>query len=135
MKPRSVLYMVALLLIGVFTLANWGLLTGPAELNPLIARIQAPLGVLIVLICGVLILVDLSVHALSQRAWTRERRTLAKDLDGLRLRAERDEESRTGALRAAMERELAAIRGQLDQLIAGQTTLHAQRPADPKRAA
>lgn len=131
MKPRSVLYLVALLLLGVLALANWNLLTGPVELNLLIARIQAPLGVLIVSISALVMLIQVSVHALRQRAWTRERRALTEDLDGLRSRAERGEESRSDALRAAMDRELAAIRGQLDQLISGQTTLHAKRTSDP----
>ena len=76
------------------------------------------------------------VHALSQRAWVRERRALRKELEGARLRADHEEESRTGTLRIAMERELAAIRAQLDQLAAGQSALVVRpptvRPLEPE---
>jgi uncharacterized integral membrane protein len=117
-KPRTVLYIVALLLAGVFAIANWTLLAASVELNLLFAKLQAPLGILMLLLVALIVLFDLGVHAMTHRAWTRERRALAKDLEGLRLRADAEEQSRIAALRSAMERELAAIRGQLDQLIA-----------------
>jgi uncharacterized integral membrane protein len=122
MKPRTVLYIVALVLIVVFALANWALLAGTVELNLLIVRVQAPLGVLLVLIAAVIVLIDLGLQALNQRSWTRERQTLVKELDSYRLRAGRDDDSRLEALRVAMDRDLAVIRGQLEKLIASQTT-------------
>lgn len=120
MKPRSVLYILALVLVVVFVLANWGLLSGSVQLNLLIARIQAPLGLLILLISAIVIAVDLTVHAMSRRAWRRERRTLLDDMGTIRQRAEHGEESRLEELRVALDRELTAIRGQLDRLTAGQ---------------
>lgn len=128
MNIRGVIYIVAAVLIGVFVLANWTLLAAPVELHLLIASIQAPLGVLILMIAAAILLIDLAVHTLSRRGWARDRRLLTTDLESARLRAEREEESRTSALRATLERELATIHGQLDQLLAGQSTLLAGRP-------
>ncbi len=136
MNAKGVAYIVAAIIVGVFILANWTLFAATVELNFLIARVQAPLIILMLLVAGVILLVDLGVHALSRRAWVRERRALREDLEGARLRAEHEEESRTGTLRVAMERELAAIRAQLDQLVAGQSALLGRhsiaRPLEPE---
>jgi hypothetical protein len=128
MNAKVLAYIVAAIVLGVFLLANWTLFAAPMELNFLIARVQAPLIILVLLVAGVILLVDLVIHAVSQRAWVRERRALQKDLEAARLRAEHEEESRTGTLRVAMERELAAIRAQLDQLIAGQSAVLGRPP-------
>src|SRR5690349_15667625 len=110
MNAKGVAYIVAAVLLAVFVLANWTLFATAVELNFLIARVQAPLIILVLLVTGVILLIDLAVHALSQRAWVRERRALRKELDSARVRAEHEEESRIGALRITLERELAAIR-------------------------
>jgi uncharacterized integral membrane protein len=128
MNARGVLYIVAAILIGVFVLANWTLLAAPVELHLLIATIQAPLGVLILMIGAAILLIDLAVHAVSRRGWMRDRRLLTTDLESARQRADREEESRTSALRVTLERELATIRGQLDQLLAAQSASPAARP-------
>jgi uncharacterized integral membrane protein len=123
MKGRGVMYVLAAIVIGLFVAANWTLLMAPVGLNFLVAQVQAPLVVLLLLLTGIVLLLDLAVHALSEHGWRRERRTLVKDLETARLRAEREEESRTQALRIAIERELAMMRGQLDRVLAGQSTL------------
>jgi hypothetical protein len=127
MNARGVLSIVAAILIAVFVLANWTLLAASVDLHLLIATIKAPLGVLILMIGATILLIDLAVHAVSRRGWMRDRRLLTTDLESARLRAEREEESRTNALRATLERELATIRGQLDQVLAGQSALLAVR--------
>jgi uncharacterized integral membrane protein len=136
MNAKGVAYIVAAIVLGVFVLANWTLFAAAVELNFLIARVQAPLIILVLLVAGVILLIDLGIHAVSQRTWVRERRALRKDLESARLRAEHEEESRTGTLRVAMERELAAIRAQLDQLVAGQSALLGRppvaRPLEPE---
>lgn len=44
MRTRTVLMLTLLALIGIFALLNWQSFTAPANLNFLIARIEAPLG-------------------------------------------------------------------------------------------
>ncbi|HUN24955.1 MAG TPA: hypothetical protein VMU67_01515 [Steroidobacteraceae bacterium] len=116
MKPRSVAYLIALVLLGVFVLANWNLVARTEELSFLVGRVRAPLGLLIVLLVALVFVIDLAAFGFARRAWGHERRTLTQELELLRLRADRAEESRINELRALVERETAAIRAQLDRL-------------------
>ena len=122
MSAKGVIYILAAVVIAVLVVANWGLLAGPVELNLLIARFQAPLALLLVLFAAILSLVFISLQALREYAWRRERRSLASALEAARVLAEKEEASRTGALKAALQSELAAIRAQLDRVLTLQTT-------------
>jgi uncharacterized integral membrane protein len=122
MSAKVVIYIVAAAVITVLVVANWGLLLGAVELNLLITRVQAPLALLLLLFGGIILLLDLSVHAVREYGWRRERRELASALNAARLLAEKEEESRTSALKVAIQGELAAMRAQLDRLVAMQAT-------------
>jgi uncharacterized integral membrane protein len=117
MKPRTVLYVILLLIIVVFVLANWSLLASPAELSLLVTTIRAPGGVVGLLIAAVILLVDWSTHALSRRAWERERRQLTQEIERVRAQAEDAENSRLRALQDMVDRESGKIRAQLDRLL------------------
>jgi uncharacterized integral membrane protein len=123
MTAKGVAYIVAAVVLGVLVAANWTLFATWVELNLLAVRVQAPLIMVILLVAIVISLLHLAVFALSRRAWARERRALTKDLELARTRAEHEEESRIGTLRANLERELAALRVRLDQLLDGQSAL------------
>lgn len=123
MKAKGVIYILAAAVIVTFAVANWGILIGSVDLNLLFARVQAPLALLLLLFAGLILLLDLSVHAIREYSWTRERRTLARELEMARLRADKEEESRTGALKVSIETQLAAIRTQLDRVLATQATV------------
>lgn len=118
MRPRSVVYLIVLLILAVFVLANWDEISRPADINLLVARVQAPLGTLLLGIVATILLLDAAFHALSRYSWSRERQTLMRDLEALRLRADQAEESRIHGLRESFERETAAIRAQLDRMLA-----------------
>ena len=135
MNAKVIIYILAAIVIAVFVAANWGLLLGPVELNLLIARVQAPLALLLLLFAGFILLLDLSVHTFREYAWIRERRALARELDAARLRADKEEESRTGTLKLAIEKDLAVVRAQLDRVLATQSTLLARTEiAEPRHA-
>jgi len=119
MKPRTIAYILVLLVTLVFVIANWRVITLPTELNLLFARINAPLGVLILIIGATIFAIDFIAHALSRSAWRSERLSLARDIESLRLRADGAEATRIQELRDLVERELAAIRAQLEQLSGG----------------
>jgi uncharacterized integral membrane protein len=123
MNIRAFLYLATALVIGALVVANWALFTSQVELNFIVARVQAPLVILLLLVVAVVSLMDVLVHVLSHSAWRRERRTLKSDLDAARLRADREDESRIGTLRITLEREFATIHAQLDQLSEGQSAL------------
>jgi uncharacterized integral membrane protein len=134
MKTNAVIYIVAATAIGIFIAANWGLLAQPVELNFLLAHVQAPLALLLLLFGGLILLLDLSVHTVREYRWIRDRRALARELEHSRLRAERaekDHELRSGASAATISSELGAIRAQLDRVLATQAiALHRTVRAD-----
>lgn len=122
-KIRSIIYVVAALLIGVLVVANWSVLSATVSLNLLFASVQAPLVVLLLASMAVLLLAALIALAMSSRAWNVERRRLVAELDVTRARAEKEEASRTQALRTTVESEFSAVRLQLERLLAGQSAL------------
>ncbi len=118
MRPRNVAYLIVLLLLVVFVIANWNVIASSHEISFLVGRVTAPLGVLILVIAALVFAIDLVSHAFSRRSWDLERRGLSQEMERLRLRAEQAEESRIEAVRDLIERETAVIRGQLDRLLA-----------------
>src|SRR5436305_12784422 len=87
----------ALLLLTIFAVANWSLLTAPASLNFLVFNIDGPLG-LILFLALVVFAAVFAVYALSLRtgALLEARRNL-KDLEAQRQIAESAEASRLAA--------------------------------------
>ncbi len=59
------------------------------------------------LFAGIILLLDLTVHALREYAWRRERRALATQLEAAVCLPIRKRASRTGALKATLQSELA----------------------------
>jgi uncharacterized integral membrane protein len=121
MRTRTLISVIAALLIVVLLVANWGLLSATVSLNLLFARLQAPLVVLPLLLVGVMLFAAIGTVLSHTHAWKIERRRLVSDLDTARSVAEKEEESRTQALRLLVEREFAVLRAKLDRLLAGPT--------------
>jgi len=117
MRPRTVLILVLLALIGLFALLNWRSFTTPANLDFLIARIEAPLGVLMLIAVGVLVIVFLLLLAKAEIAMLLESRKVAREMENLRRLAAEAESSRVESLRAALHGELAEINRKLDIII------------------
>jgi len=118
MRPRAVVYVVLLLILVALLVANRNVIATPTPLNFLVAHANAPYGILILIVAVLIILVDFIAHALSRYGWQRERRGLAREIELLRERAEQAEASRIRELKETFERESAAIRGQLDRVLA-----------------
>jgi len=123
MTARGVAYIVAAVLLAVFLAANWTLFATPVELNLLAMRIQTPLLIVVLSIVAVIALISLIIQASGRRAWTRERRALKSEIEASHVRVENAEESRVANMRVSVERELAAVRAQLAQLLDGQAAL------------
>ncbi len=118
MRPRTVVYIVLLLILVALLVANREVIATATPLNFLITRANAPFGVLILIVAILIILVDFVAHTLSRYGWLRERRSLAREIEALRERADQAEASRIRELKETVERESAAIRSQLDRLLA-----------------
>lgn len=119
MKPRTIAYVILLLILVALLVANRTVIATSTPLNFLITRTQAPFGILILIVAILIALVDYIAHALSRYGWHRERRSLASELEMVRERAEQAEASRIHELKETVERESAEIRAQLDHLLAG----------------
>ena len=105
------------MLIGLFALLNWQSFSAPANLDFLIARIEAPLGVLMLIIVCVLVVVFFLVLAKTEITMLWESRRAAKELnDAGRLAAEA-ELSRVENLRASVHNELAEINKKLEVIL------------------
>jgi hypothetical protein len=119
MKARTVAYIIVLILVVVFLLANWRVISMPVEISFLVSSFRAPLGVLIVLVALAIFALDFVSNALARSAWSRERRELTAEVQQLRRRADEAEHSRLKELHETVERETAAIRAQLERLSRG----------------
>lgn len=114
MKTKIVIYVIAGVVLGAFFIANWALLSSPVPLNLLFASVETPLAIVLLLLAGVVLAVDFTVHALAEHAWRVDRRKLMM----ARVTAEQNA-LHIQDLRPSMEREFAAIRAQLDRVLTG----------------
>lgn len=117
MRLRTVLIVALLVLVGVFALMNWQAITAPTVLDFVVARVEMPLGLLMLAAIGLLCVFFLLMLARSEIAMLLESRRVAKELDGARRLAAEAESSRVESLRAAVLNELAEINKKLDAII------------------
>lgn len=117
MRPRTALILALLVLIGLFALLNWQSFSAPANLDFLIARIEAPLGVLMLIIVCVLVVVFFLVLAKTEITMLWESRKVAKELENARKLAAEAELSRVESLRASVHNELAEINKKLEVIL------------------
>lgn len=113
MQFFGVLILVALLLLAVFTLANWSVLTATTTLSFLVFSLEGPLGV--ILLGAILVLVALFVlYALTLRtSMLVDARRHAQELEAQRKLAESAEASRLAELRTDVAREFTDLRTQI----------------------
>jgi uncharacterized integral membrane protein len=118
MTIRGFVYTLIVLLIGVFTVANWAVIMQPTALNLLVARIDAPLGVVMLLAIVVVLAIGFLLLELQRLSWNRQQQALQRELDRQRKLAEEAEASRLADLRALVANEAATLRDKLDQILA-----------------
>ncbi|MDT3706921.1 MAG: hypothetical protein ROZ09_08835 [Thiobacillus sp.] len=125
MNFLGVVILVALLLLAVFTLVNWSVLSAPAMLSFIAFDVEGPLGV--ILLGAMLVLVALFVlYALTLRTTMLvESHRHNQELLAQRKLAETAEASRLSELRLQVEREFAQLRTVIGE-IDGQMDRHEQ---------
>lgn len=116
MRLLGALGILVLGLLAAFVIANWHVLAAPVEVSLLVATINAPAGV--ILLGGTaLLLVLLGAYTLSLHTSTLlEARRHAKELREQRLLADQAEASRFTELNAAMQKEFADLRVELQKV-------------------
>ncbi len=115
MKILSPLIFIGLILLGVFTLANWSALSTPTALSFLVFTLNAPLG--LVLLGGTLAFVALfTVYVLILRTTMLiDARRYSRQLEELHQLAEKSEASRLSELRSQIDQEFAQLRETVEQ--------------------
>jgi uncharacterized integral membrane protein len=117
MTIRGFVYTLIALLVAAFTLANWSVIIQATTLNLLVARIDAPLGIVMLLAILVVMAIGLVLLETQRLGWNRQQQTLQRDLDRQRQLAEEAEASRLAELRTLLEDETASIRDKLDRIL------------------
>ena len=110
MRARTGLLLVILVALGIFAALNWSAVTAPTLLYFVFARVEAPLGVILLGVAvGITVLCALFLAWIETSALLEARRA-ARELQAQRQLAESAEASRYTELRTYLQGELAALR-------------------------
>ena len=120
MSVRSLLIVGVLILIGLLAALNWSAFTAPTSLWLIVGTVEAPLGLLMLLVIALLTVLFLVFIVYLQASVLLESRRYAKELQAQRELADRAEASRFTELRQMLEQEfgnLKASSGQPGELL------------------
>jgi uncharacterized integral membrane protein len=106
----TVALLILLALVALFTGLNWAAFIAPTQLSLLVTTVQAPLGVLMLILIGALTAAFLAFVVYLQASSTLETRRLARELKSQRELADSAEASRFTELRNFLTQELAGMR-------------------------
>jgi uncharacterized integral membrane protein len=112
MNLRNLLVAAALTLLAVFTLLNWTAFTAPTLLSLAFTEVQAPLGLIMLVVTGLLSGLFLVYVLFQQAGVILEARRYAKALNAHRELADKSEASRFTELRSFLEAELRRLEAQ-----------------------
>ncbi len=102
--------------IGGLAAINWGTLMTPAPIDLLVARIDAPLGLIMLGLIGLLVALFLVATLRSQIGALLENRRLLKEIQRVQSLADEAEASRSRALQQLIEAEFRRIDERLNAL-------------------
>ena len=126
MRARTALLLVVLVALGLFAALNWTVFTAPTDLNLLFARVQAPLGVILLVVIVAVTLLYAALLAWLETAALLEARRTARELEAQRRLAQEAEASRFTELKAFLTAELGELRA-LPEATARDLTAHLER--------
>ncbi len=112
MNLRTLSIALALFLLGVFTLLNWSAFLAPTTLSLGFAEVQAPLGLIMLGVTGVVSGLFLVYILIQQANVILESRRTAKELKAHRELADKAEASRFTEMRTFLEGELRRLEAQ-----------------------
>ncbi len=112
MNLRSLLIVAALALLATFALLNWAAFTAPTTVSLVFTSVQAPLGLIMLIITGFLIGLFLVYIVFQQAGVILETRRYAKELKNHRELADNAEASRFTEMRGFLETELRRLEAQ-----------------------
>ena len=112
---RPLAFILFLLLVGAFALANWPAFTAPATVSLFFATVEAPIGMVMLVLLAILCLaftawaISIQGHALM------DARRMTKELQAQRDLADKAEASRFTELRAHLDAAMAENRRAIEQ--------------------
>jgi uncharacterized integral membrane protein len=112
MNFRALVIAVVVAALGLFALLNWPAFTAPTALNLGFAEVNAPLGLIMLVVSGVLVGLFLVYIVFQQAGVIMEARRYAKELKSHRELADTAEASRFTELRSFLDGELRKIEAQ-----------------------
>lgn len=115
MYLRTLLIFVVLGLVAVFSALNWSAFIAPTVLSLGLTTVEAPLGLILLAIVGLLTLLFLVYVTYLQSTVLFETRRHSRELQAQRELAEQAEASRFNQLRAFIETELEKVAGEIEQ--------------------
>ena len=123
MRMRTLLLLLIVVVLGTFTILNWTAFTTPTSLSLVFASVQAPLGLVMLVITGILAALFLLYVAYLQGTVILEARRSSRELQSQRQLADQAEASRFTELRGVLEARLdrldIELRATVEQTAAG----------------
>src|ERR1700712_2364738 len=123
MRMRTLLLLLIVVVLGTFTILNWTAFTTPTNLSLVFGSVQAPLGLVMLVITGILATLFLLYVAYLQGTVILEARRSSRELQSQRQLADQAEASRFTELRAVVEARLdrldIELRATMEQTAAG----------------
>jgi uncharacterized integral membrane protein len=110
MRARTALMLVILVVLGIFAALNWAVFTAPTALNLVFARVEAPLGVVMLAITVAVTLLYVVFLAWLETAALLEARRSAREIHAQRELVQHAEASRYTELKAFISTELGELR-------------------------
>lgn len=115
MNLRTTVLILAIVLLGVFTLLNWTAFNTPTTLSIGFTEVQAPLGLVMLMVTALLCVLFLGYIVFQQAGLIRESRRTAKELSSQRALADSAEASRFTELRNFVAQENAALAARIEE--------------------
>ena len=115
MYLRTLLILVVLGLVAIFSALNWSAFIAPTALSVGFMRVEAPLGLILLSVVGLLTLLFLVYITYLQSTVLFETRRHSRELQAQRELAEQAEASRFNQLQAFIETELGKVVGETEQ--------------------
>ncbi|RIH89610.1 DNA cytosine methyltransferase [Calidithermus roseus] len=117
MRPRVIFVTLVLVLLGIFAAANWSLIMAPQSLSLVFTRVEAPLGLILLITVALLSIWYVILSIGTEVAALLEVKKYAREILALRKQAEDAEASRLAELKKLIQEELESLRTHLGERI------------------
>lgn len=116
MSIRTVALVLVLALLAIFVVVNWSAFTTPTSLSLLVGTVEAPLGLLMLMVTALLGVVFLAYVVWLQTSVLLESRRANRELAAQRQLADQAESSRFTELRAHIDQSINGLAAQIAEL-------------------